>query len=114
MTRLSGKSLNMKGGIIVNKELEEAKAELATVSKAFMEYSSHRNNKKIRTRNVIIIILAILLIGSNVAWFLFERSMETVTETTEEIIIEGIEQNADDSGQNFVVGGDYTNGVTKD
>lgn len=95
-------------------ELEAAKAELATVSKAFMEYTSHQNNKKIKRRNIIIIILALLLILSNVAWFFYERNMETVTETTEEITIEGVEQHADNSGHNFVIGGDYTNGDPKD
>lgn len=40
------------------------------------------SDKRIRIRNIIIVILSVLLIGSNVAWFAFEKSMETVEETT--------------------------------
>lgn len=101
---------------MVNNELEEIKQELAQVSKAAAEFNDYKKTKGIRKRNIIIIILTILLILSNVAWFVYESGLETVAETTETVTttFEDIEQNADNGGSNNIVGGDWINGEAKD
>ena len=100
----------------MNDELQEAKEQLATVSKAFHEYVKHEDEKKIHTLKFVIIILSILLFVSvcaNVAFAIYENSMETVTETTETVTttFEDIEQNADGGGTKNIVGGDFINGT---
>ena len=93
-----------------NTEIAEIKDQLAKVSKAAHEYEAYKKDRAIRVRDWIIGILLFLLIASNIAWALFESSMETVTETTETVTIEGVEQTADNSGVNNNVGGDYSYG----
>lgn len=57
---------------------------------------------------ILLIIMLILLVGSNVAWICYERQFEdTVTTVTQDV-----RQDAD-SGSNTFVGGDY-NGETED
>ena len=55
----------------------------------------------------IVIFLIIALIGTNLAWLIYDKSMETVTETTatETVTYEDVEQSADNGGTN-VIGGD--------
>ena len=57
---------------------------------------------------VIIILLVVLLFGTNAAWIYYESqfSMEEVTSTE-------IEQDTDGGGNNYVIGGDF-NGEAKD
>lgn len=86
----------------MNNEIKEIKEELAQVSKAAAEFNDYKKTKGIRTRNIIIAILAILLILSNVAWFLYERSMGTVTETTTTYDI--VQEN--ENGHNNYIGND--------
>jgi hypothetical protein len=40
------------------------------------------SDKRITMRNIVIVILSVLLIGSNVAWFAYEKQFEEVKETT--------------------------------
>ena len=101
----------MKRGIIVelkeemHDEIKTLKDDLATVSKAFHELKSEKDNVKIRSRNIIIVILLFLLIGSNLCWLIYRTSLEKVVKTTTETYtIEGVEQNAE--GSNYIVGGD--------
>ena len=49
---------------------------------------------------ILIIVLVVLLFGSNAAWIVYESQFETVT------ITQGVEQEAED-GVNHFVGGDY-------
>lgn len=97
----------------MNSELEEIKQELAQVSKAAAEFNDYKKTKGIRIRNIIIIVLAILLILSNVAWAIYEHSMETVTETTTTYDYEISQDN--ENGDNNYIGnnGDITYGETK-
>lgn len=53
----------------------------------------------------IVIFLIIALIGTNLAWLIYDKSMETVTETVETATYEDVEQSADNGGTN-VIGGD--------
>ena len=93
-------------------EFDEIKEELAQVSKIAYEFENFKKTKGFRIRNIIIIILVLLFVASNVAWFLYERSMETVTETT--VTFKDVEQHTDNGGSNNIVGGDFINGNAED
>ena len=92
------------------KDLKEQMQEISLVA-----YEASEERHTIEKKNLvicftcIIITLIIALIGSNLAWMLREKSMETVTETvtteTTTETYEDIEQNADNGGTN-VIGGD--------
>lgn len=94
-------------------ELDEIKENIAQISKVSYEYESYLKEKAIRIRDIIICILLFFLITSNVIWAIYESQFETVKETTETVTFEGIEQAADNNGNNSIVGGDYY-GKTKD
>ena len=48
------------------------------------------------------IILLVLLVGTNIAWFVYESQFETVSQvTTQEV------QQDNDNGHNIMVGRDY-------
>lgn len=93
--------------------LKDLKEQMQGISLVAYEASAERNTREKKSLVIcftcIIIALIIALIGSNLAWLLYENSMETVTETvTTETITEtyeGIERNADNGGAN-VIGGD--------
>ena len=59
----------------------------------------------------VIVLLIVLLVGSNGAWLWYESTMETVVETTETVTTtyEDVEQATDAVGNNLI-GGDYVNG----
>ena len=117
MPKLTRQYPNTKGGITVTNEYQEElaaiKDEIATISRVSHEYETYLKTKAIRIRNIIIGILLFFLVTSNVIWIVYESQFETVTETTE-TIIEGIEQTADNNGNNNVIGGDYYGGKAKD
>lgn len=51
---------------------------------------------------IMCIILVVLLVGSNIAWFVYENQFETVSQvTTQEV------QQKNDNGHNIMVGRDY-------
>ena len=51
---------------------------------------------------IMCIILVVLLVGSNIAWFVYESQFETVSQvTTQEV------QQDNDNGNNIMVGRDY-------
>lgn len=54
---------------------------------------------------IIIILLVVLLFGTNAAWIYYESKWEAVQETE-------IEQDTDCGGNNYVIGGDF-NGEAK-
>lgn len=56
---------------------------------------------------IIIILLILLLTGSNLAWFCYERSF------TDETVTQEVWQSADE-GSNRFVGGDYYYGIPED
>lgn len=59
---------------------------------------------------VIVIILAVLLVGTNIGWFIYESQFETVTGTEEYEIQQEAEQ-----GSNYsVIRGGSINGETDD
>lgn len=82
--------------------------EIATVtmSEGAWERHEERNKKLINKLIAVILVLVVLLVGSNVAWLVYESSFETV-ETVEEVYIEA-EQG---EGTNIVGGGDVSYGT---
>ena len=89
--------------------LNEIKEQMQGISLVAYEASEERHTREKKNLVIcftcIILALIIALIGTNLAWLLYERSMETVTETTETITYEDVEQSADNGGTN-VIGGD--------
>ena len=82
---------------------------------AVMPIAQHEKDQNrlmgiIKSLIAVIVILIVLLVGSNIAWLVYENSFEEVV-TTKETIIEGVTQETEDGNNNFV-GGDYTNGET--
>ena len=93
--------------------IKDLKEQMQGISLVAYEASEERHTREKKNLVIcftcIILALIIALIGTNLAWLLYERSMETVTETvTTETITEtyeDIEQSADNGGNN-VIGGD--------
>lgn len=56
---------------------------------------------------ITIILLIVLLVGSNIGWLVYESQFEDVTQTIE------AEQQAD-NGSNTIVGGDYGKAESND
>ena len=52
----------------------------------------------------VIVLLIVLLVGSNVGWLWYESTMETVVETTETTFEDVVQESND--GSNNIVGGD--------
>ena len=75
------------------------------------ESSMARAERQAKRLIAIIILLIVLLVGSNIGWLVYESSFETV-ETVEEY---AIEQNADSGNNNSIInGGEIVNGETED
>lgn len=71
-----------------------------TMSEGAWERHEERNKKLINKLIAVTLVLVVLLVGSNVAWLIYESQFETV-ETT----YQGVVQEAD-NGENNFVGGD--------
>lgn len=65
-----------------------------------------RQNKRLW---VVIIILIIALLGTNVAWTIYESQFETAKVSMEEV-----EQNVDNGGEIRIIGGDYYGNDSED
>lgn len=78
------------------------------------ESAMARTERQFKRLITVIILLIVLLVGSNAGWLWYESTMETVEETTETVTAtyEDIEQLTDTGGNN-VIGGDYVNGEAK-
>ena len=94
--------------------IKELREEMQSISFAAYEASADRHKQEKKHLIIgfvsIIIVLIIALVGTNLAQIIYDKSMETVTETTETETVEtitydGIEQNTDGGGNN-VIGGD--------
>jgi hypothetical protein len=93
------------------KELKEQMQDISFVAHEASEERQTREKKNIIICfTIIVITLIIALIGTNLAWLIYENSMETVTETfttetVETITYEDVSQSTDGGGNN-VIGGD--------
>ena len=91
--------------------IKDIKEQMQNISFVVHEASEERHTREKKNLVIcltcIIITLIIALIGTNLAWLIYEKSMETVTETTatETVTYEDVEQSADNGGTN-VIGGD--------
>ena len=91
--------------------IKDLKEQMQNISFVAHEASEERHTREKKNLVIcltcIIITLIIALISTNLAWILYEKSMETVTETTETetVTYEDVEQSADNGGTN-VIGGD--------
>lgn len=64
-----------------------------------------RMERTVRRLWILAILLVFLLVGSNLAWIVYESQFEDVVTQTQEI-----EQSVDGDGYNQFVGGDYNGG----
>ena len=78
-----------------------------TMSEGAWERHEERNKKLINKLIAVILVLVALLVGSNVAWLVYESQLQVVQETVEEVYIEA-EQG---EGTNIVGGGDVSYGT---
>ena len=91
--------------------IKDLKEQMQNISFVVHEASEERHTREKKNLVIcftcIVIFLIIALIGTNLAWLIYDKSMETVTETTatETVTYEDVEQNADNGGNN-VIGGD--------
>ena len=91
--------------------IKDLKEQMQNISFVVHEASEERHTREKKNLVIcftcIVIFLIIALIGTNLAWLIYDKSMETITETTatETVTYEDVEQSADNGGTN-VIGGD--------
>lgn len=85
--------------------------EIATVtmSEGAWERHEERNKKLINKLIAVILVLVFLLVGSNVAWLVYESQFETI-ETIEEY--EVVQEGASGNNNSVINGGEIVNGET--
>lgn len=85
--------------------IKDLKEQMQGISLVAYEASEERHTREKRNIVIcftcIIITLVIALISTNLAWILYDKSMETVTETTETITYD-IEQDNESGNNNFI------------
>lgn len=74
--------------------------EMAVMPIAQHEKDQNRLMSIIKSLIAVIIVLIVLLVGSNIAWIVYENSFEDY------VITQDVEQDADNGTNNFI-GGDY-------
>lgn len=80
----------------------------ASVPYVVHESAMARAERQIKSLVWVIVLLIMLLVGSNVGWLIYESQFEVVEETTEEYVIE---QDAESGNNNSIInGGEVTNG----
>lgn len=76
------------------------------------ESAMARSERQSKRLWIVILVLIVALIGTNLAWIIYEAQFETVETTTEEY---DIEQNAEEGNNNSIInGGNIVNGETED
>lgn len=74
------------------------------MSSADWQRNEQRHLRREKRFVALIVLLVFLLVGSNVAWLIYESQFETVVETTETIFEDIVQETTD--GSNNIVGGD--------
>ena len=98
-----------------DKELKQIKEELATVSKAFHELKTEKQNQNTRMWRTIAIVAIIAFVISNMLWLMYRMSLDKVTETTTtETETYTINQEAEGTNNSIINGGDIINGKAND
>lgn len=80
---------------------------IAMMPVAVHEASEERHASRYKGLLAVIILLVVLLVGSNIAWLVYESQFETVEETYQDVMQEA------DNGENNFIGGDLY-GSTED
>ena len=78
-----------------------ARQELAVMPIAQHEKDQDRLMKIIKSLIAVILVLVFLLVGSNIAWVIYENSFEDY------VITQDVEQDADNGTNNFIGGDVY-------
>lgn len=83
-----------------------------TMSSADWQLNEQRHERREKRLVWVIVLLIVLLVGSNIAWTIYENQFEDVTTTTEENIV----VDAEDNGVANYIGndGDIYNGENND
>lgn len=85
--------------------IKDLKEQMQGISLVAYEASEERHTREKKNLVVcftcIIIALVIALVGTNLAWLLYDKSMGTVTETTETTTYD-IEQDNESGNNNFI------------
>ena len=85
--------------------IKDLKEQMQNISFVVHEASEERHTREKKNLVIcftcIVIFLIIALIGSNLAWLIYDKSMETVTETTETTTYD-IEQDNESGNNNFI------------
>lgn len=85
--------------------IKDLKEQMQNISFVVHEASEERHTREKKNIVIcftaIIIALVIALIGTNLAWILYDKSMENVTETTETTTYD-IEQDNESGNNNFI------------
>jgi hypothetical protein len=74
------------------------------MSSADWQRNEQRHLRREKRFVAIIVLLIVLLVGSNVGWMIYESQFEVVEKTTEMIFEDIVQESAD--GNNNIVGGD--------
>jgi multisubunit Na+/H+ antiporter MnhB subunit len=88
-----------------------------TEEMAIMPIAQHEKDQSrlmsiIKWLIAVVVVLIVLLVGSNVGWLIYESQFETVESTMEEY---EIKQNAEYGDNNSIInGGEIVNGYTND
>lgn len=83
----------------------------ASVPYVVYESATAREERHTKSLVLVIVLLIVLLVGSNGAWLWYNSQFETVIETTETIFEDVAQESAE--GSNNIVGGDMI-GETND
>lgn len=88
--------------------IKDLKEQMQNISFVVHEASEERHIREKKNLVIcftcIVIFLIIALIGTNLAWLIYDKSMETVTETTATETIEYDIQQDNESGNNNFIG----------
>lgn len=74
------------------------------MSSADWQRNEQRHLRREKRFVAIIVLLILFLVGSNMAWLIYENQFEVVEETTETTFEDIVQESAD--GNNNIVGGD--------
>jgi hypothetical protein len=85
---------------------------MLTVPYVAHQSAAARQERQMRRMWIVILLLICALIGTNLAWIIYESQFETVETITEEY---DIEQDAEGGNNNSIInGGSIVNGETED
>ena len=91
----------MKNGIGENRN------DITMIPRVVFEAEMARWERNFKRIVIVLVMLILLLVGTNVGWLIYESQFDETVWTQE------VEQSADGSGNNHFVGGDYYGNETK-